>query len=1304
MTNGTRVALRWLIYLAAAALIVLALLVGVLRLLLAQVPEYQDDIRAWASAATGYDIRFGRISASWPLSGPELSFYEVSLMRPGDAEPVLAARELAAGLSVLRLLRDGRPSLARIAVTGTAISIEHTEEGGLLVQGRRIEDLLPKPPRERTPELDVELKDVALTYLNPRLEPKPIALFLDHLEASFDRERMSADARLVPPARFGRELDVSVESPLPLPSPLALPASWDVRASGAGLDLPKVLSYAVGGAGVLRAAAGDATLELSVRERRAMRVAAEVALRNVVIRSGAEASSFDRFSGRLEWARNMAGWDASLSELRLRRGGRDAPPTNAEIHHLASGEAAPEQWRGRADFIRLDDVFPLAVAALSGTEFEANLPRLAGGDLRNVEVEFAPEAEEPSRYSLRLGFERLNVTTATGEVALAGLTGTIAADGDGGRLQLDSRDARLYLGQWFRDTLQAQTLKGMLIWRAGPDGVRVLSDDISLNAPDIDISSRLELAFPASPGSPIIDLKANLSATQAREALRYLPLRRFPPKVVDWLERAVAGGTVPRATVEVRGPVREFPYDHGEGTFRVALALQDATLDYAKGWPRIEHVDAEVVFDGIGMHSTTNRARIGGVNTQNYAVRVPDLRRGVLGLSGTQRTDVAELLSFVRATPVAEAIGPTLDRVTGAGPVDASLRLVLPLAHPADYELQVLFDARGCRLGLERVPVDLQELRGRILLQNTRFSGTGVRALMLGEPVEIDLRPEVAPDAPFTHVAEFTGDTPIETVASTFNLPFRQYFKGRTHWRATARIPARRAEAAVPLSLSIQTDLRGVTSALPPPVAKAADASWPATVDLAFAAADVIDVTGHLEPPLAWAMRLVSANGAWRIDRAALRAGPGEVRLPQRRGVELVGRVQRLRLADWLGTGGGDGRALSETWREASLQIDQLAVVGQVFPDVSATAHREADGWAVTVRGPRAEGTVRVPFDVTAKPLTLDMKRLWLLESEKGGDPASSTDPRKAIAVDVKAEDVAIGEWRFGRLEMSVARTPDGLAARRIATRAKSFEINGEGEWIVTGDDPARQRTRLKATLHGTDVRDTLQQLGFGPVIAGKEANASVDLSWPGGPSGDFLARASGQIGIELKNGQVLDLEPGSGRLLGLLSVTALPRRLALDFSDVLNQGLAFDSIKGNFRVASGNAYTCNLGLSGPVADIGIVGRTAFGERSYDQLAVVRPQVSNVLTVGGVVLGGPVGGATMLLISQLFRKPLSTLGESYYRVSGGWDHPEVLRVQRGEVNTVPFKDCEKEVNAALEATTIVAPSGAPTTAPPGTPR
>lgn len=1302
MTTGTRLALRWLIYIAAAAVISLALMVGVLRLLLPQVPEYQEEIRAWASAATGYDIRFGRISASWPLSGPELSFYDVSLRRRGESETLLSARELSAGISVLRVLRDGRPSLSHIAVTGTRISIERMPDGEIHVQGRPIEDLLPKPPREPPPEIEFELTDVAIAYRDPRREAQPVALFLDSLEGSVGRENVRAEARLTLPGRFGRKAEIGVELPLPLPSPLAWPAAWHARLSGTGLDVPSVLGYAAGDSKIVRSATGNVSVEVEVRKGRAAQVAAEVALRDVVVGAGAKTTAYQRLGGSLAWTRDAVGWDAVLTGLKVRRKGRDSPSTSAVLHYQASDETTPEQWNGHADFVRLDDVFPLVAAALAGTQREASLPRVARGDLRNVEVAFAARAEEPPRYSLHLGFDRLSVTTATGEVALDGLTGTIAADSDGGRLELDSRNAGLYLGEWFRDTLPFRVLKGLLIWRAGSDGVRMLSDDVILKSPSVDIRTRLELAFPPGPGSPVIDLKASLSASRAREVLRYLPLRHFPPKVVDWLERAVVAGKVPQGTVEFRGPLREFPYDHGEGTFRIAFGLQDGTLDYAKGWPRIEDIDADVVFDGVSMYSTTNRARVGGVRVKNYTVRIPDLRHGVLAVSGGQRVSVDELVNFVRATPVAAAVGPTLDRVTGAGPVDATMRLALPLKHVEDHDLKVLLEARGCLLGLEHLPLDLTDLRGRVLFENNRFSATGLHATMLGEPVQIDLRPSLEPDSPVTHIAELTGSTPVARVMSTFNLPLRQYLAGRPQWRATVRIPARREDAsAPPLSISIQSDLRGVSSTLPAPLAKAPEAAWPATVKLTFPASDVIDVTGQLEPPLAWALRLVSANGAWQIDRGALRAGPGDAKLPQRRGLELSGHVAQLRLADWLGIGDeGGGRGLRETWRDASLRIDRLTVAGQVFPDVSATARRSAGGWSVEVKGPRAEGVVTVPFDTAGKPLTLDMKRLWLLESETGHD-AERSDPRKAMAAEVKAEDAAIGDWRFGALEMSVAKTPDGLVAQRIETHAKSFRISADGEWLVEGGDPAHQHTHLKATLHGTDVKDTLEQLGFGPVISGKEAAASVDLSWPGGPSGDFLSRASGQIGVELKKGQVLELEPGSGRLLGLLSVTALPRRLALDFRDVLNQGLAFDSIKGNFRVVSGNAYTCNLGLTGPVADIGIVGRTAFEERTYDQLAVVRPQVSNVLTVGGVVLGGPVGGATMLLISQLFRKPLSTLGESYYRVSGGWSKPEVRRVQRGDVDTAAFKDCEKEVKAALQAAGSTAPSAPPAAAAPG---
>jgi hypothetical protein len=48
----------------------------------------------------------------------------------------------------------------------------------------------------------------------------------------------------------------------------------------------------------------------------------------------------------------------------------------------------------------------------------------------------------------------------------------------------------------------------------------------------------------------------------------------------------------------------------------------------------------------------------------------------------------------------------------------------------------------------------------------------------------------------------------------------------------------------------------------------------------------------------------------------------------------------------------------------------------------------------------------------------------------------------------------------------------------------------------------------------------------------------------------------------------------------------------------------------------------------------------------------------------------------MLLISRIFRKPLSQIGESYYQIKGAWDDPQIAKIQRIDVDTTRFSDCE----------------------------
>jgi uncharacterized protein YhdP len=228
-----------------------------------------------------------------------------------------------------------------------------------------------------------------------------------------------------------------------------------------------------------------------------------------------------------------------------------------------------------------------------------------------------------------------------------------------------------------------------------------------------------------------------------------------------------------------------------------------------------------------------------------------------------------------------------------------------------------------------------------------------------------------------------------------------------------------------------------------------------------------------------------------------------------------------------------------------------------------------------------------------------------------------------------------------------------------VATTAPEFTIVGRGSWWM---EPGGPRTRLAVELNSTDFAATERALGYRDAVDARKARFTADITWPGGPGANILPHLGGTLELKLEDGQLRDVEPGAGRILGLLSVAELPRRLALDFRDVTEQGLAFDTVQGNFELRDGSAFTQNLLLKGPAVDIGLAGRTGIVAEDYDQTMVVSGNPGGPLVVAGALAGGPVGAAGALLISQLFKGQLQGLTRAYYQIKGPWSAPAVERM------------------------------------------
>ena len=256
-----------------------------------------------------------------------------------------------------------------------------------------------------------------------------------------------------------------------------------------------------------------------------------------------------------------------------------------------------------------------------------------------------------------------------------------------------------------------------------------------------------------------------------------------------------------------------------------------------------------------------------------------------------------------------------------------------------------------------------------------------------------------------------------------------------------------------------------------------------------------------------------------------------------------------------------------------------------------------------------------------------------------------------------------MGQRRFGVLNADIRADPLGLKMESFQTESDSFAMEGSGGWFDGSQGP---ETRLELSLSSGDIATTLEQLGLDPVTEGAGGDVTLSVHWPESPSADWDQSISGDLALRLEQGSVFNLEPGAGRMMGLMSITALPRRLALDFRDVFNRGLVFDEVNGDFRIINGDAYTDNLYLTGPVADIGVVGRTGLSDQDYQQQAVVTAEPGKILPTMGF-LAGPQVGAALLIFTQLFKESLRGIGRASYCVTGSWYEPSVERLTPTEL-------------------------------------
>ena len=1071
MSRLLRRIFKYLVYAAAAGVMLLALLVGIARLLLPLVPDYQEDIRALATQATGFDVQFQNISASWPISGPEIQFLEVTIESREDQQPVFIADRLDIGISLTQLIRDQKIAVSRVRVNAMRMDVLREADGTLRVQGRPLDDFLPArdPAALRLPNIVVELVDIDVAYRDLARGPEPLVFAVERLDVEVGRDEVALGGEIGLPAAFGDRATISAGIPVALlrndvNNETDSTEVWKLLASGEGLDVASLLRYALRMPTPVTSMRGNLTAAVEFMGEVPSSATIDLGLSDVELsRAPGEVERYRELGGRIEWRSDEDGWLLAGTELQLDRESFFSPQTDFSVNWQPGELPGSGDWSARADFVRLHDWYPIVRALVSARVRESMLPGDVRGDVSDVRLELRSKTDAAPEYELELRFEDLGVEGLPSGEGLSGVTGVIAADEAGGRLELDSEDTVITLSRVFAAPLEVESVEGLLLWRATADGLRILSDNVRVRTSFAEASSRFELEFPSNGESPYLDLTGFAQSWDATGIIGFLPLRRFPDTVSAWLQRAIVAGRVTGADIAVRGPMRLFPFDHDEGVFRIVVDVVDGVLDYAAGWPRVDDLSGQLVFDGVGLYTSSNRASYGGIPVVDANVQIKDLRRGMLEVTGPQTATIGQVVEFLLASPIAAAVGPTLQRVEGEGELAADVSLRLPIKKPRDYDLRIDAKTRDARLGLQRLDFGLSRVAGSVSVRNTKFYADDLTAELLGEPVSIHMRP-VRSDGSYSQFVTLAGQTPVHNWMDALKLPQAGKFDGAANWQALVMIPQRNATGeSAPLRIRVRSDLEGVESRMPEPFTKVASTSRPLELEVMFPQDNELGLTGRLGGAITWALQLEAIDEQWRVERGAVHSGAAAALLPLQPGIELSGYLSFVRIDDWLQLADAGGQT-EENWRElyraANLRIDRVSLFGQLFSGVSLDARRDGENWLITLDGPDAVGSVVLPMAPdNDNPAILDFERLWLVSSEEGEGTEGRSARDDPISIDI--DNFVLGKMRPGALRAEVRLTPSGIIVDPLETASATFSMQGEAAWLVHPNEDAHQQSRI---------------------------------------------------------------------------------------------------------------------------------------------------------------------------------------------------------------------------------------------------
>jgi len=1289
---------RSLLWLTAAMLVIVLIAALAIQFwVMPNIGSYKDDIAAFAAKVAKQKVEIGDIRASWQGLNPKLSLSNIDIF---DAENRIALQlkntEVVMSWLSLPMME---PHLEELTIHAPELTIRRTAEGEIFVAGTSMSgESRPELPNWLLRQGQLDITQAKIIWLDEKRNAP--ALSLNNLDLTISSplwrglvKNHSIMLSTTPSA--GTSSPVVVKGSFygdDVTQTLDWHGNFNLQLKNTNLTAFKTwFDYPFN----LQSGVGSTNVDIKFANHELLSVTSTVNIENLQFQLKPDTNpvSLSKLSGDLHWENlNKArfigsqqknyGHSFSVENLNASAvDGLNLKDVKASYSQTTEGQQKLDLELASLNLTGVQDY--LLLAPLPETLKQQIVAAAPKGTIEDLNMHWEAQGNTTIAYSINSKFKNLGIQAQEKIPGFENLSGALKANQKAGQLVLDSANSTLDLKGILRWPVPADSLSGKVAWTVKNKVTEIDVNSLKISNPHLTGTVNANYIMDGNKGG-YLDLSGRFDKGNAKYAMFYYPIM-LGEATLHWLDTSILDGRAEDVNLTVKGRLADFPFVDSKnrpnpklGTFRVTAKLSDVLLEYGTGWPVVNNLGLKLLFEGKRMELNANTGRILGnqIVKSKTTIEQLDADYPILNIDSELTGPVSEGINFVNKSPVLEVTQGFTEDLKTSGSGKLSLGLKIPMQELEAAKYKGLYQITNGRMENPNIPT-LSQINGFLEFTESSLSAKNIKATAFGSPLAFNLSSGKDKIIRVAAKGRMTDDSLKQLFKDQNLAKLSAYVSGSADWSGDIMIQKPR------VNIAIRSDLAGIISRFPAPLDKNASQSLSLRVDKKQDAnSDNIYVS--LGNKYSAKIKRAIENGKAQFQYASINinntADSGtngtDADSDRLKGISISGSLDYLDGDAWRYviknlSAGGSTQSTPISIQKTSLKINALDIFDRRINQLKISNIANREGLQANIQSREITGNVQWTSQNNGKliarlsNLTIPDSAPYKLSAIKNGD-ADSVEPgskqfikleQDYPALDIESDNFDFNKKNFGKLVFIAYPQNDNWNIQQLKLSSPEGTISAEGQWNNWIRSP---NTLLNVSWDIKDLGKTLNRLGYPDTIKDGEGELKGKLHWPGSPHQFDTTRLSGDLQFEVRKGQILQVQPGVGRLLGLLSLQSLPRRLTLDFRDLFSSGFAFDKIIATVKINQGVLRSDNFTMTGPAADVEIKGETNLQKETQHLFVKVMPRISDSLSLAALA-GGPLVGAVAFLAQKVLKDPLNKIVSTEYEIIGTWDNPQEVK-------------------------------------------